>query len=45
LLNNNSELKRKIGLFQAVTYGVGLILGAGLYVIIGDVGGITVNSM
>ena len=39
------ELKRSIGLFQAVTYGVGLILGAGIYVIIGDVAGIAGNAM
>ena len=39
------ELKRSVGLFQAVTYGVGLILGAGIYVIIGDVAGIAGNAM
>ncbi len=36
------KLKRSIGLFQAIMYGIGLILGAGIYVIIGDVAGIAV---
>jgi hypothetical protein len=31
------ELKRTISLFQATIYGIGLILGAGIYVIIDDV--------
>jgi basic amino acid/polyamine antiporter, APA family len=39
------ELKRSINLFQAIMYGVGLILGAGIYVIIGDVAGIAGNAM
>ena len=39
------QLKRSINLFQAVMYGVGLILGAGIYVIIGDVAGIAGNAM
>ena len=34
------SLKRNINLFQAVMYGVGLILGAGIYVLIGDAAGI-----
>ncbi|AFU58971.1 amino acid transporter [Candidatus Nitrososphaera gargensis Ga9.2] len=38
-------LKRNINLFQAVMYGVGLILGAGIYVLIGDVAGIAGNAM
>jgi basic amino acid/polyamine antiporter, APA family len=37
---HTDELKRSISLFQAITYGIGLILGAGIYVIIGDVAGI-----
>jgi basic amino acid/polyamine antiporter, APA family len=41
----NRELKRSINLFQAIMYGVGLILGAGIYVIIGDVAGIAGNAM
>ncbi|HXV46288.1 MAG TPA: APC family permease [Nitrososphaera sp.] len=39
------SLKRHINLFQAVMYGVGLILGAGIYVLIGDVAGIAGNLM
>jgi APA family basic amino acid/polyamine antiporter len=42
---HTNELKRSIGLFQAITYGVGLILGAGIYVIIGDVAAIAGNAM
>ena len=38
-------LKRSISLFQAVMYGVGLILGAGIYVLIGDISGIAGNAM
>jgi basic amino acid/polyamine antiporter, APA family len=39
------QLKRSISFFQATMYGVGLILGAGIYVIIGDVAGIAGNAM
>jgi APA family basic amino acid/polyamine antiporter len=39
------SLKRNINLFQAVMYGVGLILGAGIYILIGDVAGIAGNAM
>lgn len=42
---NESGLKRNVSLFQAVMYGVGLILGAGIYVLIGDVAGIAGNAM
>jgi basic amino acid/polyamine antiporter, APA family len=42
---HNHELKRGIGLFQTVMYGIGLILGAGIYVIIGEVAGIAGNAM
>ena len=31
-----SELTRPMGLFQLIMYGVGLILGAGIYVLIGE---------
>lgn len=41
---HTDELKRSISLFQAITYGVGLILGAGIYVIIGDVAAIAGNA-
>ncbi len=39
------QLKEGIGLFQAVMYGTGLILGAGIYVLIGDVAGIAGNAV
>lgn len=39
------ELKRSINLFQATMYGVGLILGAGIYVIIGNVAAVAGNAM
>lgn len=38
-------LKRSVTLFQAIMYGVGLILGAGIYVLIGDVAAIAGNAM
>lgn len=40
-----SGLRQTIGLFQAIMYGTGLILGAGIYVLIGDVAGIAGNAM
>jgi amino acid transporter len=43
--NQEVGLKRKINLFQAIMYGVGLILGAGIYVLIGDVAAIAGNAM
>lgn len=42
---NRNSLKRSITLFQATLYGIGLILGAGIYVIIGDVASIAGNTM
>lgn len=39
------ELKRTLGLMQVILYGVGLILGAGIYVIIGDVSAISGNMI
>ena len=38
-------LKRSIGLFESVMYGVGLIVGAGIYVIIGKAAGLAGNSL
>jgi APA family basic amino acid/polyamine antiporter len=38
------RLRRNINIFQAVMYGVGLILGAGIYVLIGDAAGIAGNA-
>lgn len=40
-----AELKRQLGLFQATMYGVGLILGAGIYVLIGEAAGIAGNTV
>jgi basic amino acid/polyamine antiporter, APA family len=40
-----SELKRHMGLFQLTMYGVGLILGAGIYVLIGQAAGFAGNSV
>jgi len=34
------SLKREAGLFQVVTYGVGNIVGAGIYVLVGDAAGL-----
>lgn len=41
----NSGLKKTLGLFEATILGVGLILGAGIYTIIGDVAAIAGNAM
>ncbi|HET8719692.1 MAG TPA: amino acid permease [Candidatus Nitrosotenuis sp.] len=40
-----SELKRNLGLFQTTMYGVGLILGAGIYALIGNATGEAGNSV
>ena len=39
------ELKREIGLFEATVYGVGIILGAGIYALIGETAGIAGNML
>lgn len=44
-MDTGPALKRSVTLFQAVTYGIGLILGAGIYVLIGDVAAIAGNAM
>src|SRR5690606_41238446 len=41
----NAGLKKTLGLFEATILGVGLILGAGIYTIIGDVAAIAGNAM
>ena len=38
-------LARRVGLFGAVAYGVGIILGAGVYVLIGSATGLAGNSV
>ncbi len=40
-----SELKRSMGLFHLTMYGVGLILGAGIYVLIGEAAGFAGNAL
>ena len=39
------RLKRDLGLFEATTYGVGIILGAGIYVLIGEAAEMGGNAM
>ena len=39
------KLKRQIGLFEAVLYGIGVILGAGVYALIGVGAGIAGNAL
>ena len=38
-------MKREIGLFSVTSWGVGIILGAGIYVLIGEAAGIAGNSV
>lgn len=40
-----ASLSRHIGLFHLTMYGVGLILGAGIYVLIGEVAGFAGNAL
>lgn len=40
-----AELKRELGLFEATVYGVGLILGAGIYAIIGEAAGLAGEAL
>jgi APA family basic amino acid/polyamine antiporter len=39
------ELRRKIGLFGVTASGVGMILGAGIYALVGNAAGVTGNSV
>lgn len=39
------HLKRELSLFQAVVYGLGVIIGAGIYVLIGKAAGMAGNSL
>jgi len=36
----NSELRRTLALFETTAYGVGIIVGAGIYALIGSVAGL-----
>ena len=40
-----SELKRNMGLFHLTLYGVGLTLGAGIYVLIGEAAGLAGDAV
>jgi APA family basic amino acid/polyamine antiporter len=44
---NNMEkgLRQDVGLFSAILYGVGIILGAGIYALIGEAAGIAGNAL
>lgn len=42
---NNSHLKRELSLFQTVMYGLGVIIGAGIYVLIGKASGMAGNGL
>lgn len=39
------SLRREIGLFEVTMWGVGIILGAGIYVLVGEAAGIAGNSV
>ncbi len=39
------KLKRAVGLFEATFYGIGIIVGAGIYALIGPAAGMTGNSL
>ncbi len=39
------KLRRALGLFETSIYGIGVILGAGIYVLIGEAAAITGNSL
>jgi APA family basic amino acid/polyamine antiporter len=41
----SEKLKRELGLFEATIYGVGIILGAGIYALIGKAAGLAGNSL
>ena len=42
---DGNGLERSISLFQATVYGVGIILGAGIYALIGEAAGIAGNAI
>ena len=39
------ELERSVSLFEATAYGVGVILGAGIYALVGKAAGIAGNAL
>ena len=44
-LQNSDQLERSVSLFQATVYGVGIILGTGIYALIGEAAGIAGNAV
>ncbi|MFO7967397.1 MAG: hypothetical protein R6U44_07340 [Archaeoglobaceae archaeon] len=40
-----AELRQELGLFEATVYGVSLILGAGIYAILGEAAGLVGESI
>lgn len=44
-IDSGHDLRRSVTLLQAILYGTGLILGAGIYVLIGDVAAIAGNAI
>jgi len=42
---DQGRLERSVSLFQATVYGVGIILGAGIYALIGEAAGIAGNAV
>jgi hypothetical protein len=42
---DQDRLERSVSLFQATVYGVGIILGAGIYALIGEAAGIAGNAI
>ncbi len=45
LPHEKPKLKRSLGLFEVTIYGIGIILGAGIYAIIGEAGAIAGNTL
>ncbi len=45
VIRHKSGLKKSLNLLQVTIYGVGIILGAGIYALIGEAAGVAGNSM
>ena len=44
-MSQKVELKRELGLFEVTLSGVGIIVGAGIYALIGKAAGLAGNSV
>jgi len=44
-MKRETKLKRELGLLEAMLCGMGLILGAGIYALIGKVAGLAGNAI